>query len=220
MKLRCPYCKGTFDKPVVTCPHCGRTMVIPGSLRKMTLRQRKEARERIYRDAERRERELMQKRPPDIAFARSPMGIVLLMGVLIVIGAMVIGRSMVSVQPNRITRSKQSIAAKEARNLRIAVERYRQDIGHYPTEEERGLLALIYNPGVWGWRRPYLNLIRPDPWGTHYAYMATSNRVTLFSCGPDRKPHTADDIAPPEPTPEEIKRRAENILPRYRNEQE
>ncbi len=192
-------------------------MVIPSRLRKMTLRQWKQARDRIHREAGRREQEFAQQGPPDLSFFRSPMGVVVIMGILVVVGVLVIGGSMTSVQPNRITRSNESIAAKEVRNLRIAVERYRQDIGHYPTEEERGLYALIYNPGVWGWRRPYLNLIRPDPWGTHYAYSSScSNSVTLFSCGPDRKPNTADDIIPDAPTPEEVKRKAENILPRYR----
>jgi len=192
-------------------------MVIPARFRKMTLRQRKQARDRIYREAERRQQELAAEGPPVFAIGRSPMGIILIMGVLVVVGAMVIGRSMLNVKPSRITRSKESIAAKEVRNLRIAVERYRQDIGHYPTEEERGLYALIYNPGVWGWRRPYLNLLRPDPWGTHYSYTGTTNSVTLFSCGPDKKPDTADDIVPPEPTPEEVKRKARYILPKYRD---
>jgi len=148
MKLRCPYCKGEFDEVKSSCPHCGKTMVIPARFRKMTLRQRKQARDRIYREAERRQQELAAEGPPVFAIGRSPMGIILIMGVLVVVGAMVIGRSMLNVKPSRITRSKESIAAKEVRNLRIAVERYRQDIGHYPTEEERGLYALIYNPGV------------------------------------------------------------------------
>jgi general secretion pathway protein G len=51
-----------------------------------------------------------------------------------------------------------------------ALETYKQETGDYPSTSQ-GLQALQTNPGVKGWRGPYMDKdIRPDPWGHAYLY--------------------------------------------------
>lgn len=206
------------------CPHCGKTMVIPPTVRRLTLRQRKQAKERIHRDAARRERELAASSLPDFRFGRNPTVLAGLMFVLFVVGSLVIYRSGSTLPVRSMARTKESIAAKELRSIRIAVERFRIDIGRYPTTNE-GLTALIIDTGDWAWRRPFLTLLKPDPWGKPYQYIpgavvtgtngVVTNAATVFSCGPDQRPGTPDDMTAPEPKPEELPWNAVNLLPRY-----
>ena len=212
-KFRCPYCKETHGpKPEPHCPHCGKSMVVPGRLRKTTLKDRKRMRDRIARDAERKRRSVLNN---NIRPGQSPTIIILMILVLVILGGLLISRmnmsAKVSTRPTREMR-----AEKELRALRIAVERFRVDCGRYPTVEE-GLKALVLDPGVtnWGryyvdgvtnWGRHYVTIVKPDPWRTPYVYTVASNTVTLFSHGEDQRPNTADDLHPETPTPEEVRR--------------
>jgi general secretion pathway protein G len=202
MKLRCPYCKHVLTEPKSLCPNCKRAMVIPGSLRKMTLRQRKRAKDRIYREFERKQQQTISHLP-DFHPGRNPVMIFGILLVLIVMGAMLIGRARVKFEPSKITRTPEMTAAKDLRNLYIAIERFNLDCKRYPTSEE-GLNALIIDTGDWMWRRPYVTLIRSDPWGRPYEYEAGSNGFTLLSLGRDGVRGTADDIIPKKPAPREI----------------
>ncbi len=174
-------------------------MVVPGHLRKTTFKDRQRMRDKIERDAE-RERRTIQNYA--IRPGQNPAIIGLMILVLVIMGGMLVGRvKTIATQPSRPTREMR--AEKELHALRIALERFNQDCGRYPTVEE-GLKALIINPGVKSWGGYYVTLIKPDPWRTPYAYNVTSNSVELLSYGPDRVRGTADDIQAPEPTPEEI----------------
>jgi len=59
------------------------------------------------------------------------------------------------------------------------LERYRLDIGHFPTEEEGGIQALRVKPNFTEealnekWAGPYLSKDPLDPWGTKLNYRAT-----------------------------------------------
>lgn len=202
MKLRCPYCKHELFQAKSLCPNCGKAMVIPGKLKKMTLRQRKRAKDRLYREFE-REQQKMALRLPDFHPGRNPVTIFAMLLILIVAGAMLVGRAKLKFEPSKITRGPEVTAAKDLRNLYIAIERFHLDCKRYPTTEE-GLKALIIDTGDWEWRRPYVNLIRPDPWGRHYVYEAGSNGFTLISLGRDGLRNTPDDLIPEKPTPREI----------------
>jgi general secretion pathway protein G len=80
------------------------------------------------------------------------------------------------------------------------VERFKSDMGRYPTSEE-GISALLHAPEKEGekWKGPYLDgpMIPKDPWGHNYCYRAPSRRKGLayevFSLGPDGK-ISDDDI--------------------------
>jgi len=180
-------------------------MVIPAKLKKMTLRQRKRAKDRIYREFERKQQQTTMSLP-DFHPGRNPVMIFGILLGLIMLGAMLIGRARVKFEPSKITRTPEMTAAKDLRNLYIAVERFHLDCERYPTTEE-GLKALIIDTGDWMWRRPYVNLIRPDPWGRQYVYEAGTNGTngfTLLSLGRDGVRGTADDVIPEKPAPREI----------------
>lgn len=81
-----------------------------------------------------------------------------------------------------------------------ALQQFRADIGRYPSTDE-GLAALVAPPqGIHGWRGPYVDHLTNDPWGNPYVYHhddpfdLTGERFELFSCGPDGKEGTRDDI--------------------------
>jgi general secretion pathway protein G len=99
-------------------------------------------------------------------------------------------------------------------NVATAIDTYRLNIGHYPTEEEGGLDALTTKPQFENerlgekWQGPYLKpgTRLEDTWGNKLRYeavdrtLATDDRTKpslpykLSSIGPDGQPDTEDDI--------------------------
>jgi general secretion pathway protein G len=100
--------------------------------------------------------------------------------------------------------SQQTIARIFVRDsLKTALERYRMDLGSYPSTAE-GLAVLMTAPanGAGNWRGPYADTpggkAPLDPWGEPYQYRSPGNRnkasYDLFSKGPDKAEGTEDDI--------------------------
>lgn len=116
--------------------------------------------------------------------------VIVIIGVLA--GAMVVSLSGRS-QEARVTRAHADISG----NLSLALDLFESDVGRYPTNEE-GLQALVEDPGVPGWRGPYLQGgLKPDPWGTPYHYQRHSehaDRYELRSAGPTGQIGSDDDI--------------------------
>jgi general secretion pathway protein G len=99
-------------------------------------------------------------------------------------------------------------------NVASGLDMYRLNIGHYPTEDEGGLKAMLIKPTFENeklgekWQGPYLKpgTKLQDPWGHDIVYepqdltaMAddkTKVRLPykLYSVGPDGQPDTDDDI--------------------------
>ena len=98
-----------------------------------------------------------------------------------------------------------------------ALDTYRLNLGHYPTEQEGGLDALTKKPSFENermgekWIGPYLKpgTTLDDPWGNKIRYELVDTAggansadaektgalpYKLFSLGPDGQPDTADDI--------------------------
>ena len=95
-----------------------------------------------------------------------------------------------------------------------ALDTYRLNLGHYPTEEEGGLKALMVKPTFENerlgekWQGPYLKpgTKLDDPWGSELRYEAVDKSMAavddkktalpykLSSIGPDRQPETDDGI--------------------------
>ncbi len=192
--LRCPYCRNTFAAgPSGHCPHCDRIAVVPPSLRKTTFRDRQLMRERIAREAGDHRRKIFSA---EARLGRSPMMLGLSVIGLLVLGALLTGRAS-RIQPREGQRiSREDKATRELEALRTALERFHADTGRYPTPEE-GLKALVLNPGIPGWKRNYVNVVRPDPWRTPYQYTLTPEGPEVRSSGPDHKAATADDITGP-----------------------
>ena len=92
----------------------------------------------------------------------------------------------------RIIRSMSDIAV-----MGSALSLYEITIGELPTSDQ-GLLALIENPGVEGWRKRFIQKDSfSDPWSNDYRYICPGshgNDYDLFSIGPDRQEGTEDDI--------------------------
>lgn len=100
--------------------------------------------------------------------------------------------------------SQQTIARIFVRDsLKTALERYRMDLGGYPTTAE-GLAVLMAAPAnaEGNWRGPYADTpggkAPADPWGQAYQYRSpgihNKSGYDLFSKGPDKTEGTEDDI--------------------------
>jgi general secretion pathway protein G len=113
-----------------------------------------------------------------------------LIEMLVVLGIM--GMVMALVAPQVIQylgRAKTDTARAEIHNLGLALDLFRLDIGRYPTQPE-GLNALVQpQPGLPGWRGPYLKsrTVPADPWGRPYVYRAAGVHGTydIYSLGAD-----------------------------------
>jgi len=86
----------------------------------------------------------------------------------------------------------------------IALEAYRMDVGHYPTEAEGGLEALLRRPPNvpdTAWHGPYLDEVPVDVWGNPLLYEPPDPSrpdlagftYRIWSTGPDGAPGTPDD---------------------------
>jgi len=88
-------------------------------------------------------------------------------------------------------------------SLKTSLERYRMDLGSFPSTGE-GLAVLMSAPAnaAGNWRGPYADTPggKPplDPWGEPYQYRSpgthNKNSYDLFSKGPDKTEGTDDDI--------------------------
>lgn len=96
---------------------------------------------------------------------------------------------------NEKAMAREQMARRELRLLSDALERFKMDIGRYPTTEE-GVASLTRRPSLKGfsgstraeqWLGPYLDgVYEVDPWGNDYVYEASDagQGFTLYSYGP------------------------------------
>jgi general secretion pathway protein G len=88
------------------------------------------------------------------------------------------------------------LARRDIRLLKTAIGLFEMDNGRYPTTKE-GLDALVQKPAgnLPNWH-PYLDRAQVDPWGHPYVYTCPGSKsdFDLYSCGPDGKPGTDDDV--------------------------
>ena len=70
-----------------------------------------------------------------------------------------------------------------------ALETYKQETGDYPSTSQ-GLEALRTNPGIKGWKGPYMDKdIGPDPWGHAYLYRHRAEGIPeIVSLGMEGRP--------------------------------
>ena len=165
----------------------------------------KAAVEAIRREYELKKAELASGVP---LLKRGPLFYGMVVLLLIVIGSLVVPQLMnggISLGKARIERSALQ-AQKAMTSLTLALGRYKFHVGQYPTTEE-GLAVLAYrrpeelrkirraHPT---WNGPYVDHIVKDPWGKPYVYETRpeGGNPILYSCGPDRKPGTLDDLLP------------------------
>ncbi len=128
---------------------------------------------------------------------RSPKVIGGFLLVLILIG---LALSSASYHPRQATVSTvplvQRGVTKSLNSLAIATTLFREHTGDWPSQSY-GLFELCHDYGHHGYRGPYIDWAYKDPWGTPFVYIRPKSKTeppTIFSCGPDGKPNTADDI--------------------------
>jgi type II secretion system protein G len=174
-------------------------MRIPENLRSPEERERRRARARARREAERHEERVSVS---EALAEKRPMIMVFLLVLMIAVGGMLAGRSVVTVKPVQ-THDPAAVARRNLAVLRVALERFRIDCRRYPLTGE-GLHALVSDRGYIGWRGRYVNQVRGDPWMNPYVYRSDGQTLSLFSRGPDGVSGTGDDIEAPEPSPQEV----------------
>lgn len=99
---------------------------------------------------------------------------------------------------SQIGKSEVKAARAQIKALEDALDQYRLDVGHYPTQEQ-GLAALAAQPtGETRWQGPYLRKAVPDdPWGTPYQYRIPGEHgeVDIVSLGKDGQPGGTGEAA-------------------------
>jgi general secretion pathway protein G len=120
--------------------------------------------------------------------SQSGFSLVEIMVVVVVLGilaATIIPQFMTTAHDAKVGTAKKSIA-----ELGSALERFYIHMDRYPTTEE-GLKVLVEMPAGEenSWRGPYIQMVRPDPWGTPFQYRFPGTRSTarydLWSRGAD-----------------------------------
>lgn len=130
---------------------------------------------------------------------------------VIVIILMLAGAMVVFVLPQQKGAEKNTTKLMLAQ-VATALDTYRLNLGHYPTEQEGGLDALTKKPTFENermgekWQGPYLKpgTSLDDPWGHKLRYeliaaggdaeSTSALPYKLFSVGPDGQPDSDDDI--------------------------
>ena len=195
MTYRCPYCKQTFgEEPSVKCPACGRLLgARPVSASERRARRR--AKERIWREAERQKAALGASVPG--GGRRNPRFYLVAVLLLAVLGGLLLKTA--DTASARKAGNPLLRAMRHVDTLATALARYHFHTGRYP-DAQQGLYALVRDPAdAPGWDGPYVSHIATDLWDTPYVYrpdIPTNGHPLVFSCGPDRRPNTADDIHP------------------------
>jgi len=91
---------------------------------------------------------------------------------------------------NQLGKSEVKVTKAQVNALSKALDAYRLDNGHYPSQDA-GLNALNTQPAdETNWHGPYLQKnIPPDPWGHNYIYRIPGDKTDydLFSYGKDGK---------------------------------
>jgi general secretion pathway protein G len=89
-------------------------------------------------------------------------------------------------------KSKTDAAKLEIKNLSLALDLFRLDVGRYPAEQE-GIGSIVQKPpGLALWGGPYLKVkeLPRDPWGRPYVYRFPGQHADfdLFTFGADNLP--------------------------------
>ena len=98
----------------------------------------------------------------------------------------------------QIGKSEVKVARAQMDSLGKALDQYRLDTGHYPTQEQ-GLAALVKRPqNEPRWDGPYLQKELPlDPWGRAFVYKVPGEKgdYDLVSFGKDGAPGGSGEAA-------------------------
>ena len=144
---------------------------------------------------------------------RSSQGFTLIEILLVIVIILLLAGALVIFVIPQQKGAEKNTTALLLKNVAAALDTYRLNLGHYPTEQEGGLDALLKKPSFEKesmgdkWTGPYLKpgTILDDPWGNKLRYELADTSAPdadksgalpykLFSVGPDGQPDTADDV--------------------------
>jgi hypothetical protein len=128
---------------------------------------------------------------PLAALTRKPLRIILIVLGLLFLGHLVLNQARRGAPPSAARDIE--VARLNLQTLRTAFQRLAEDCGQLPPTRD-GIVSLVHNPSLRGWRGPYVLELKPDPWGRPFLYANEGGRLVLSSAGPDGMPRTADDI--------------------------
>lgn len=142
---------------------------------------------------------------------RGRMGFTLIEILLVIVIIMMLAAALVTFVLPQQAGAERNTTRLLLTQVQTSLDTYRMNVGHYPTEEEGGLGALLVKPQFENeqlgerWQGPY---IKPgtklmDAWGHQVVYevqeLASTGQTNslpyrLFSIGPDGQPDTEDDL--------------------------
>lgn len=125
-------------------------------------------------------------------FLRRPFTLFATVAILFCVGLALVNQTQ---HPPSDRAALEQLARDNLAVLRTAMNRLQRDCSRLPSLRD-GLVSLIHDPGLPGWRGPYILTLKPDPWGHPFACREDAHGWVLFSLGPDGISNTSDDIYP------------------------
>lgn len=128
----------------------------------------------------------------------APAGFTLIEVLLVLIILVIIGSLAVNVFTGTQDKASINAAKSQIPLVRGAIDRYRLDMNKYPTSLEELWEEPSDADEQDRWGGPYLEPLKPDPWGNEYEYLAegkkNAGKFDFWSAGPDGKSGSDDDI--------------------------
>ena len=188
MKYRCPYCRQIVEAgPKWRCPACRKTALLPDFHVKTRRKKGPTLRQRQHQFSSQWAGALAKS-----LAGSSPLAMVLVVGVLLVGGALLLQQT--GQTPAMDFRYGRDQARTDILTLRVALLCFQDDCRRFPATQE-GLTALVRDPGAPGWHGPYIMELKPDPWRRSFVYRSQQEEMQLLSLGADGIEGTADDIS-------------------------
>lgn len=130
--------------------------------------------------------------------ARRASGFTLIEVLLVLIILVIIGSLAVNVFTGTQDKASVNAAKSNVPLVRTAIDMYRLDMNKYPSK----LADLWEQPSDTTasdkWAGPYMEQLKPDPWGNEYQYTAegkkNASKYDFWSNGPDGQSGSEDDI--------------------------
>ncbi len=189
MKVRCPFCRSVFtpqSRP--QCPVCGKNVLMPGFYGP--------GGDSTHADTRTHGAHPFPRREPRSSVVprilRRPFSLFVSVAILLCVGLALVRQTK---HPPKDSVALEQLARDNLATLRTAMNRLQRDCSRLPSLRD-GLVSLIHDPGLPGWRGPYILTLKPDPWRHPFACRDNGHGWVLFSLGPDGIPDTSDDIYP------------------------
>jgi general secretion pathway protein G len=119
--------------------------------------------------------------------------LLLVMVIIAMLAAILVPKVVQHLGQAKVTKAQADLAT-----LKQALNAFYLDNGHYPTQSEGGLQALISNPGDCPhWEQTLDRKTMPlDPWDRQYVYKVNGDDMDVYCTGPSGQDGGPDNIKP------------------------